>query len=159
MLARSSAWVAVACVSWFAVAACASGPGRLERYTALSPEAKADYDKYSQFMTDRQQEVYLGAGADEERRRMVAELRIDERLARYPAPMQRAIWSREVLAGMDKAAVFLSWGSPFAVDRLWVDDPSKAGQEIWYYRRGMNGDEWRVVLASDTVTEVVAPLR
>lgn len=160
MHARSSTWSSLACLcSIWLMVACATGPSRLERYTALSEPARADFDKYRQFMTDRQQERYLSAPDDEVRRRMIADMRVEERLASHPEPIQRAIWSREVLVGMDKTAVFLSWGRPQAVDRLEPTDASRSGEEIWYYRRGMDGGEWRLRLVDGVVTQVIAPAK
>jgi hypothetical protein len=141
-----------------ALGACAHGPEPLERYQALSQPCKDTWDKYHQFFTDGQQDRYFAAASDEERLKLVADLHIDERLARYPQYVQDAIWSREVVPGMDTAAVLLSWGRPDAVDRLNADQSKGVDQQVWQYRRGPQGkDDYRVTIVQGAVTAVEKP--
>ncbi|MBI5547131.1 MAG: hypothetical protein HY901_24890 [Deltaproteobacteria bacterium] len=144
--------------SLLALVGCAHSPDRLERYRALSQPAKDGYDKYHQFLTDSQQERYLAAATDEERVRLLADLHIEERLSRYPPYVQTAIWSRDVVPGMDKEAVLLSWGRPDSVDRLDADSSKGIQQEIWAYRRGpQTRDDYRVTIIQGVVTVVEKP--
>ena len=132
---------------------CASGPTRLERYRALPQPSKDAYDKYHQFLTESGQERYLAAPTEEARAKIIADLHIEERLARYPEYVQRAIWSQEVVAGMDKEAVLLTWGRPDSVDRPYLDDSQGVAREIWSFRRGAD-DLRRVEIVQDVVTSV-----
>jgi len=131
-----SAALALACAL-----ACSATPSRLSRYQAMSPESQAAYDKYNQFLTEGQQEKYLSLPTDQDRARMIADLHVEDRLARYPQYVQDAIWSREVVPGMDKAAVLLSWGQPSSVERDFLDDSKGVTRERWTYRRGPTGKE------------------
>jgi hypothetical protein len=139
-----------------ALLACAHSPDRLERYRALSQPAKDAYDRYHQFFTELQVERYLAAPSDEGRQKFVAGLHIEERLARYPKYVQDAIWSRDVVPGMDREAVLLSFGRPDSVDRS--DDARARGvdDEMWYFKRGGNGDV-RVRIIQGVVTTVERP--
>jgi len=136
---------------------CASSPSRLDRYQALSPTCKEAYDKYHQFMTENQQERYLLATSEDERARMIADLHVEERLAKYPQYIQDAIWSQEIVPGMNKEAVLLSWGRPDESERL-AADAAEGGvsQEHWYYRRGPNARE-RLIFIDGVVHTVEKP--
>jgi hypothetical protein len=138
--------------------ACTATPSRLSRYRAMSPESQAAYDKYNQFLTESQQEKYLSLPTDRERQEMLAGLHIEERLAKYPQYIQDAIWSREVVPGMDKAAVLLTWGQPTAVERDFLDDSKGVMRERWVYRRGSTGHEdYQVLLVEGLVQAVDKP--
>ncbi|MGI5862797.1 MAG: hypothetical protein ACOX6T_12165 [Myxococcales bacterium] len=144
---------ALAALALGAALGCVSGPNRLELYRALSQPAKDAYDKYHQFMTEPRQEAYLTAKSDEERQRMIADLHVEERLARYPDYIQKAIWSQEVVAGMDKEAVLLTWGRPDSVERPFSEDSQGVDREIWSFRRGA-GDVRRVEIVQGVVLNV-----
>ncbi len=117
------------------VLACAH-TGQAERIAKLSPESAQLYAKYKQFMTERQQELFLDAKTDLERQQLVAGLKIDEMLSQYPQPVQDAIWAQEVTLGMSRAAVLLSWGGPY--QREFDQAELDKGNEIerWWYKRG-----------------------
>ncbi len=140
------------------LAACAHLPDQLERYRALSQPSKDLYDRYHQFLTTGQQERFLTAESDEVRQRFIADLHIEERLARYPKYVQDAIWSREVVPGMDKAAVLLAWGRPDQADREDTDHSRGVQQEVWTYVRGPQlKDDYRVTIVEGVVTTVEKP--
>jgi len=143
--------VALALLAGLIVVGCATGPNRLELYRGMSQPSRDAYDKYHQFMSEALQERYLAPHSDEERARMVAELHIEERLARYPEYVQRAIWSQDVVAGMDREAVLLSWGRPDEVERPYLDDNQGVAREIWIFRRG---ELRRVDIVQGVVTAV-----
>ena len=125
-----------------AVAACASGPD--PRYEALSAQAKAQYAKYRQFMTERQRRVYLELPNDAAREAFVRELRVEERLSRFPPAVREAIWAQEVLVGMTEEQVILAWGPPEAVER----EPERARKVFRYPGRG------RVIFVAGRVVDV-----
>ncbi len=116
--------------------ACAATPDpTVERLRALSPEARSQFDKYRQFMTDLQIARYLMQGSDADRAKFIASLGIEQRLTKYPPHVQQAIWDRKVVPGMDTEAVFLAWGRPDERDRA---DPRKTGgnaEETWRWER------------------------
>ncbi len=143
----------LATLSIGAALGCASGPNRLELYRALSQPSKDAYDKYHQFMTEPRQEAYLAAKSDEERARMIGDLHVEERLARYPDYIQKAIWSQEVVAGMDREAVLLTWGRPDSVERPYSEDSQGVDREIWSFRRG-TGDVRLVEIVQGVVLSV-----
>src|SRR5687768_8430246 len=89
-----------------------TGAKRLDAVSALSDDSKALYAKYRQFLTENQQDHFLSLPSDEARREFIQGLKIEERVARYPPPIQDAIWAREVIPGMNAEAVLLSWGVP-----------------------------------------------
>lgn len=133
------------------VSACA-GTQRLERVQALSDEQKALFSKYRQFMTERQQDAFLGLQTDEERQAFVDNLRVEERLAKYPDYIQKAIWQQDVVPGMDRNAVLLSWSTPQL--REWDEQELARGNEVerWNYKR--DGQWVQVTLANGVVTSV-----
>jgi len=140
-----------------AACACASAPLTQDRYRALSPECRALYDKYHQFMSDSRAEAFFGAPDDAARKQLVTELHVEERLAHYPQFIQDAIWSRSAVPGMDKPAVFLSLGRPDSVDRENVDpDTRELPRELWHYRRGPNA-EILISIVNDQVVDVKQP--
>jgi hypothetical protein len=140
-----------------ALTACATAPLTEDRYQALSPDCRALFDKYHQFMTDDRTEAFLAAPNDEARKQIVAEMHVEERLAHYPKFIQDAIWSRSAVAGMDKPALFLSLGQPDSVDRENVDpDTKELPRELWHYRRGPN-DEIVISIVNDQVVDVKQP--
>lgn len=131
--------------------ACA-GQQRLERVRLLSDEGKELFSKYKQFMTEGQQEAFLALDTDEQRQDYVTALKVEERLSRYPDYIQKAIWSQEVVPGMDRAAVLLTWSTPDL--REWDQAELARGNEVerWSYRRD---DQWvQVVIANGVVTVV-----
>ena len=150
--------------SWLAAlllsaAGCVTAPLTQERYQALSPESKALFDKYHQFMTDEREEAFLGAPNDAERKRVVDEMHVEERLAEFPKFVQEAIWSRSPVVGMDKNALFLAVGKPDAVDRQNVDpDTHDLPKEVWRYRRGPALEhDYVITVVNDHVIDVQAP--
>lgn len=124
---RHLAWVLPVLV---ALGACAHG--RYDAFEALSPEAKAEYAKYRQFMTEHQRERYLHAPSDGDRHTLVRGLHVEARLAKWPAYVQEAVWTRQVVVGMDEEAVILSVGPPDEVLR--EDDPGRLSERVWLYR-------------------------
>jgi len=116
---------------------------------------------FKEFKKTKDADVKMKEQADEfdaEREKMLADLHIEERLARYPQYVQDAIWAREVVPGMDTAAVLLSWGRPDAVDRLNADQSKGVDQQVWQYRRGPQGkDDYRVLMVQGVVTSVEKP--
>jgi hypothetical protein len=124
----------LACCSILAVLACAH-TGQAERIAKLSPQSSQLYARYKQFMTERQQELFLDAKTDLERQQLVEGLKIDEMLSQYPQPVQDAIWAQEVTLGMSRAAVLLSWGGPY--QREFDQAELDKGNEIerWWYKR------------------------
>jgi hypothetical protein len=125
---------ALVVASTLAVIACAS-TGRAERIAKLSPESSTLFARYKQFMTERQQDQFLEAQTDLERKQQVDGLKIDDMLSQFPKPVQDAIWAQQVQLGMSRAAVLLSWGGPS--QREFDEDQLSKGNEIerWYYRR------------------------
>lgn len=140
-------------------AGCATSPLTSEKYRALSPESRALFDKYRQFMTEGQEQQFLEARDDEGRKEVIDGLHIENRLARYPQFIRDAVWSRRAVPGMDKPAVFLALGMPDSVDRDNFDPDSKElPKERWHYRRGPNRDQdLVVVLLNEQVIEVTEP--
>jgi hypothetical protein len=137
---------------------CATSGG-IERYRALSPEAQQTYDKYQQFMTEGQKSSYIDLPSDQDRRNFVHNLHVEERLAKYPKYVQEAIWSREVVVGMDKEAVFLTWGQPDEVERATYEEARGVEREVWFFKRGTSHkDDFQVLIMSGQVVEVRAPL-
>ncbi|MBS2027448.1 MAG: hypothetical protein JST54_06030 [Deltaproteobacteria bacterium] len=141
------------------LSACVTAPLTQERYQALSPESKALFDKYHQFMTDEREEAFLGAPNDAERRKIVEDMHVEERLAEFPKFVQEAIWSRTPVVGMDKNALFLAVGKPDAVDRQNVDpDTHELPKEVWRYRRGPALEhDYIITVVNDHVIDVQAP--
>ncbi len=123
---------------------------RAEREALLSPQSQQLLGKYRQFMTQRQVDEYLGWDSDEAREKYVEGLRVDERLAGYPKPVQDAIWRRDVILGMDKPAVLLSLGAP--PNR---EFSGAGGNEIetWSYVREQR--KIAVVVTNGYVTDVI----
>jgi len=117
------------------------------------PEAeKARFARYQQFMTSRQQERFLLLETQEARDAAIEAMHVEERLAKYPAHQQEAIWSQEVVPGMHPDAVMLSWGPPEKIERR--EDPLNKGlpaRETWRYRGGAR----EVVFVEGVVIEVV----
>jgi len=141
------------------LSACATSGLTDARYRALSPQARALFDTYQQFMTDAAQQTFLTAPSDDARRAQVAALHVEERLARYPANVRDAIWSREPAVGMDRSALFLALGRPDEVERF--DRGPGAGArpyQVWRYRRGPGvAQDWVITVVDDRVTDVKAP--
>lgn len=146
---RASLAVLLALAGAFACA----GHRRLEQVQGLSPEAKELYAKYRQFMTEGQQDEFLSRPTDDERRRYVEGLGIERRLERYPPHIREAIWAQEVVPGMDREAVLLTWSTPRL--REWDEQELSRGNEVerWSYRR--NDQYVQVVITNGIVTEVV----
>lgn len=130
------------------------GGKRLDAMQALSDESRALYAKYRQFMTEGQQDAFLAQPDDEARAAYVKSLRIEERLAKYPAYVQEAIWAQEVVPGMDNEAVLLSWGLPERRD--WDEQERVKGNDVqrWQYTRYSKLTQ--VVIANGVVTQVLS---
>ena len=129
--------------------ACATNQ-RAEREALLNPEAQLLLGKYRQFMTTRQVDEFLAWEDDAAREQYVKGLRVEERLAGYSQPTQDAIWSRQVILGMDKPAVLLSWGVPPSREFSGVGGNET---ETWYYVREQR--KIAVVLTNGYVSDVV----
>lgn len=143
-----------ACTCLLAVAAgCTHTPAKIELYQALSAPAKADYDKYRQFLTEGQQDRYLALPNDQERTEFLATLHIEERLARFPKYVQTAIWDRDAVPGMDTEALLLSWGRPDAIERAPSEESKGVDQQIWLYGHGKKKED-RVTVIQNVVTVV-----
>lgn len=137
--------------------ACATVPGPDPRFQKLSPESQALFARYHQFLTEEQVEGFYAQTSDIARQQYIDALKIEERVERYPKPIQDAIWTQTPVVGMDKPALFLAVGRPDAMDH--EDDDALAQQkprEIWRYRRA-GGQDWWVTLVDGVVTEVKAP--
>jgi hypothetical protein len=154
---RSWAWMVL--LGAGLLGGCATTSETQQRYLGLSPESRELFDKYRQFMTDHQQDQFLSAATDADRQEQVRNLHIDERLARYPAFVQKAIWSRTPVVGMDKTALFLTLGKPDSVDRSDFDpDTHLLPSEHWFYRRGaLANQSYEITIVNDEITEVKEP--
>ena len=139
------ALVAIVCLL---ASACANV--RAEKEALLPPGSQAQLEKYRQFMTQRQVDEFLALADDVARTEYVNGLRVDERLAGYSRPIQDAIWAKDVLKGMDKPAVLLSWGTPRE-----REFSGEGGNEIetWIYRREQR--QFAVVVTNGYVTDVI----
>lgn len=129
-------------------AACANQ--RAEREALLTPQSQQLLGKYRQFMTQRQLDEFLAWDDDGAREQYVKGLRVEERLADYPKPIQDAIWSRNVVLGMDKPAVFLSWGVPPSRE---MSAEGGNDSETWFYVREQR--KIAVVVTNGYVTDVI----
>ncbi len=123
---------------------------RAEKEKLLPPGSQQQLEKYRQFMTQLQVDEFLAFDNDVSRTEYVNGLRIDERLAGYSRPIQDAIWAKQVIMGMDKPAVLLSWGTPRE-----REFSSEGGNEIetWSYRREQR--QFAVVVTNGYVTDVI----
>lgn len=130
------------------VSACANQ--RAEREALLSQESQALLKKYRQFMTQRQLDEFLAWEDDGARQKYVQGLRVEERLANYPKPIQDAIWAQNVILGMDKPAVLLSWGAPPNRD---FSTEGGNDAETWIYVREQR--KIHVVITNGYVTDVI----
>lgn len=130
------------------VSACANQ--RAEREAVLSPQSQILLKKYRQFMTQRQLDEFLAWDDDAAREKYVQGMRVEERLAAYPKPIQDAIWAQNVVLGMDKPGVLLSWGAP--PNR---DFSGEGGNEVetWTYVREQR--KYAVVITNGYVTDVI----
>ena len=136
------------------LAACTTVSPRLEAYRALPPETRALYDRYHLFMTDDLEERFFAAKSDEARRAMVVEMHVEQKLARYPEATRDAIWSRQVLAGMDKEAVFYATGKPTTIERPAKGEPGFGENETWFYERGTGREDFQVFIQRGVVQSV-----
>jgi hypothetical protein len=134
--------------AWLFASACVSQ--RAEREALLSAEGTQLLAKFRQFMTQRQVDEFLACPDDSGRSQYVEGLRINERLAGYSKPIQDAIWAQDVISGMDKPAVLLTWGTPRE-----REFSGAGGNEIetWIYRRDQH--QWAVVVTNGYVTDVM----
>ena len=123
---------------------------RAEREALLSPQSQVLLGKYRQFMTQRQLDEFLAWDEDAARETYVKGLRVEERLAGYPKPIQDAIWRQDVVLGMDKPAVFLSWGVPPEREFSGVGGNET---ETWFYVRQQR--KIAVVVTNGYVTDVI----
>jgi hypothetical protein len=110
-------------------------------------------------MSENQRNAFLSAPTDEDRQQQIRDLHIEERLSRYPEFVQKAIWSRTPVVGMDKTALFLTLGSPDSVDRRDFDpDTHLLPTERWSYRRGaLANQSYELTIVNDEITEVKLP--
>jgi hypothetical protein len=138
-----------------ALAACATGPTRIDRYRALSEPARDAYNKYYPFMTDWLLDRYLEAQSDAEREKIVYDMHVEERLALYSPAIRDAIWARQIVIGMDKAALFFAAGRPNYIEQLRSEGDKKTQEEEWTWDRG--GEDLRVRLVDGVVTGVTRP--
>ncbi len=129
--------------------ACASSQSA-EREARLPPQERDQLAKVRQFMTQRQVDQYLGLPDDASRAAFIGGLRIDEQLAGYSKPIQDAIRSQNVIKGMDKPAVLITWGTPRE-----REFSGEGGNEIetWTYRREQR--QLAVVVTNGYVTDVL----
>ncbi len=132
--------------------ACA-GQQRLTAVQALSEQGRDLYSRYRQFLTEDQQDAFLALPTDEARQVYIDKLEIDARLSRYPRRIQDAIWAQEVVTGMDREAVLLTWGKPEL--RELEQGELARGNEVdrWSYSRGAAGLT-QVVFTNGVVTDV-----
>lgn len=132
---------------------CAHDNARLQALQKLDEPSKDLLSKYRQFLTPLQIDRYLSKATFEERSAFIASLKIEERIAHYPKAIQEAIWGMEIIAGMDKPAVLMTWGSPEGREI----DENKADlgveSERWSYTRG--DLKYVVVIVNGYVTEVI----
>lgn len=134
------------------LAGCAHENQRLVQLQALDEGSKELLSKYRQFLTELQLDAFLAKHDTQARADYLSSLKIEERIAQYPKPVQDAIWGQQIIPGMDKPAVLVTWGSPD-----WRDiDEGKAEvgveSERWGYNRGDKKVE--VVIVNGYVTEV-----
>lgn len=136
-----------------ALFSCAHDNARLEALQKLDEPSKDMLSKYRQFLTPLQIDRFLSKPSFEERSAYIGSLKIEERIAHYPKPIQEAIWGMEIIAGMDKPAVLMTWGSPEGREI----DENKADlgveSERWTYTRG--DSKFVVVIVNGYVTEVI----
>lgn len=123
---------------------------RAEREALLTPQSQLLLGKYRQFMTQRQLDEFLAWDNDGAREEYVKGLRVEERLASYPKPIQDAIWAGQVVLGMDKPAVFLTWGVP-PNRELSAEGGNES--ETWFYVREQR--KISVVVTNGYVTDVI----
>jgi len=123
---------------------------RAQREALLTPHGRELLDRYQQFMTQRQVEGFLAWDDDGARETYVKNLKVEDRLAAYPKPIQDAIWARDVVQGMDKPALFMTWGIP--PER---ETSNAGGNEIetWLYVREQR--KIAVVVTNGYVTDVI----
>ena len=116
------------------------GPSLAERFVRLPDADQELYARSKQFMTDRQQEAFLNLPNGEARAGFVKDLKIPERLSKFPPHEQEAILGGRVVPGMGSEAVLLSWGRPERIERR-----GKDGMELacWIFQRP--GPDHRVV--------------
>jgi hypothetical protein len=144
---------AVALALALALSGCAHDAARLDAIMKLDEPSKELLSKYRQFLTPLQQDRFLAKEDFEQRKAFIDALKIEERIAHYPKPVQEAIWAQNIIAGMDKPAVLMTWGSPYSRD---VDESkAEAGveDERWGYLRG--DQQIVVVIINGYVTEVI----
>lgn len=118
---------------------------RAAAFESLPDAAQDQYAKSEQFMTDAQKDRYLQARTQAERDALVDALNIEARLARYPETIRQSILAKEVVIGMDRAAVMFAWGPPDRIERK----TGGTGQ-TWLYPL-----ERQVRFEGDVVVEVV----
>lgn len=136
-----------------ALASCAHDNARLEALQKLDVPSRDLLSKYRQFLTPLQIDRYLAKENFEQRDAFIKSLKIEERIAHYPPAVQHAIWNMEIIAGMDKPAVLMTWGSPEQRDI----DEAKADQGVEYERWGYDraSAKFIVVIVNGYVTEVI----
>jgi hypothetical protein len=144
---------AFALAAALALASCAHDNARLEALQKLDVPSKDLLSKYRQFLTPLQIDRFLGKEDFEKRDAYLKSLKIEERIAHYPPAVQQAIWNMDIIAGMDKPAVLMTWGSP---ENREIDE-GKADQGVEYERWGYDRASARfiVVIVNGYVTEVI----
>ncbi len=128
-----------------------AGRGGLERTNALPPESRQLFEQYKQFMTELQVDRFLDLTSDDARKQFITDLKVQDLLSQFPPVVQQAIWDQKILLGMNKAAVLLSWGSPFQRD--FDDDQSGHGNTVdrWLYKR--HDKKMYVTFTNDVVSD------
>ncbi len=139
-----------ALIATLCLVASACANQRAEREALLSPQSQQLLGKYRQFMTQRQLDEFLAWDNDGAREQYVKALKVDDRLAAYPKPIQDAIWAKDIVLGMDKPAVFLSWGVP---PNRELSNEGGNETETWLYVRDQR--KIAVVVTNGYVTDVI----
>ncbi len=137
---KSIRYVSLLTISLFLAVFSGCGPSLSERFARMPDADQELYARSKQFMTDRQQEAFLNLPDGETRAGFVKDLKIPERLSKFPPHEQEAILGGRVVPGMGSEAVLLSWGRPERIERK-----SKDGVELacWIFQRP--GPDHRVV--------------
>lgn len=125
------------------------------RKARLSPRAREVFEQYAHFMTSGQIDAFFALADDHSRAQYLQSLDVPGKIAQYPQAQQEAMWRQEVIRGMDRSAVLLTWGVPREreVDSEAADKHLEV--ERWYYVRPEG--KRTVVLTTGVVTDVTGP--
>lgn len=125
------------------------------RKARLSPRAREVLELHAHFMTSGQIDAFFALTEDAARAAYLKALDVPGKIAHYPKAQQEAMWRQEVILGMDRSAVLLTWGVPRSreIDSEAADRHLEL--ERWDYLR----PEGRrtVVLTTGVVTDVTGP--